>query len=132
MSYLFDSSAIFQAIKHNAVEHLAGNHTVELARYELSNILWKECALHERITSNEMESLIDLVKRVLQTMSIIEINCNEKDILSLAKKLKITFYDASYAHCAKRFGMMLITEDLLLMERARSFVKTLKTRDILL
>jgi hypothetical protein len=34
MSYIFDSSAIFKAIKENAIEFLAGNLTLNLMRYE--------------------------------------------------------------------------------------------------
>ncbi|MEM2148079.1 MAG: hypothetical protein QXJ94_05695 [Candidatus Bathyarchaeia archaeon] len=41
MKYLFDSSAIFKAIKENKINLLIGNYTLELARYELGNILWK-------------------------------------------------------------------------------------------
>ncbi|RLI96776.1 MAG: toxin VapC, partial [Candidatus Aenigmatarchaeota archaeon] len=42
MSYLFDTSAIFRAIKEGKIEILAGNYTIELARYELGNAIWKE------------------------------------------------------------------------------------------
>lgn len=43
MTLLFDSSAIFEAIKlgSKAVDLLKGNYTVDLARYELGNIIWK-------------------------------------------------------------------------------------------
>ncbi|MCP8316707.1 MAG: hypothetical protein H3Z51_07600 [archaeon] len=49
MSYILDSSAIFRAIKENVVETLVGNYTLELARYELGNVLWKEYLLHKKI-----------------------------------------------------------------------------------
>lgn len=48
MSFILDSSAIFKAIKEDVLEAVVGNYTVELARYELSNVLWKEYALHGR------------------------------------------------------------------------------------
>jgi hypothetical protein len=53
MKYLFDSSAIFRAIKENKIDLLTGNYTLELARYELGNIVWKDyflqCYTTERI-----------------------------------------------------------------------------------
>ena len=45
MKSLFDSSAIFRAVKENKIEFLAGNYTLELARYELGNIIWKDMRL---------------------------------------------------------------------------------------
>ncbi|MEM3606563.1 MAG: hypothetical protein QXE30_02830 [Candidatus Bathyarchaeia archaeon] len=53
MSYLFDSSAIFKAIARNTVEVLSKNYTIELARYELCNVLWKESILYGRVNCNE-------------------------------------------------------------------------------
>jgi hypothetical protein len=41
MKYLFNSSAIFTAIKENKIEFLIGNCTLELASYELGNIYGK-------------------------------------------------------------------------------------------
>ena len=35
MKYLFDSSAIFRAIKENRIDLLIGNYTLEMARFEL-------------------------------------------------------------------------------------------------
>jgi hypothetical protein len=53
MRYLFDSSAIFRAIKENKVDLLTGNYTLELARYELGNIVWKDYFLQEKISKEE-------------------------------------------------------------------------------
>jgi len=44
VSYILDSSAIFKTIRDDVVETLMGNYTVELARYELGNTLWKQYA----------------------------------------------------------------------------------------
>jgi hypothetical protein len=54
MKPLFDSSAIFRAIKENKIEFLAGNYTLELARYELGNIIWKDCVLHVKISDPKL------------------------------------------------------------------------------
>jgi predicted nucleic acid-binding protein len=63
MKYLFDSSAIFKAIKENKVDLLIGNHTLELARYELGNILWKIFKLQAKATEQEIKSLTKIIKQ---------------------------------------------------------------------
>jgi len=126
MSYLVDSSSIFRAIKENRIEILAGNCTLELARYELGNILWKEHTLRQRITAEELERLIKLVKNVLNLMQVLTIGCHEEKILDTATKLKLTFYDASYLRYAKENKLTLVTEDSALIDKADQHVKALK------
>jgi predicted nucleic acid-binding protein len=117
MNSLFDSSAIFRAIKENKIELLNGNFTLELVRYELGNIVWKECALQAKISEQEAKMMIKTVKRVLSIMDVLEIAGNEEQILETSTKLKITFYDASYAYFAKAKELKLITEDIRLIKK---------------
>ena len=130
MSCIFDSSTIFKAIKENAVEVLAGNSTLDLTRYELGNILWKEYTLHKRINREELEKLVKLVKNVLDLMETLTINCHEEETLSIANNLKITFYDASYVYHAKNKKTPLITEDNELTEKTKLHIKTLKLHSL--
>ena len=104
---------------------------MELARFELGNLLWKEYALHSRITAEELESLIDLIKRVLNTLSILGIGCREREIMKVAEELRVTFYDASYVYYAKEMVVPLVTEDRRLHAKAKSLVKVLAASDIL-
>lgn len=131
MKYLFDSSAILKAIKENKIELLVGNSTLELARYELGNVLWKNFALQTKATEQEVKNLVKIIKQVLNMMEIAQITCNEQEILQTAAKLKITFYDASYAYFAKTKGLTLITEDSKLLEKITQSVKALKLDDII-
>lgn len=117
MKYLFDSSAIFSAIKENQVEVLTGNYTLELARYELGNILWKGSFLHSKISEQESKLLAKTVKHSLAIMDIIGIAGSEEEILETATHLKITFYDASYAYFARAKQLRLITEDSQLIKK---------------
>ena len=117
MNSLFDSSAIFKAIKENKIEFLNGNCTLELARYELGNIIWKEHALQANISEQEAKMLVNAVKRVLGIMNVLEIAGNEEQILETSTKLKITFYDASYTFFAKAKELKLITEDTRLIKK---------------
>ena len=123
MKYLFDSSAIFRAIKENKIETLAENYTVELASYELGNILWKDYALQAKISEQEAKMMIKVVKRALSLMNILEIAGSEEEILDTAIQLKITFYDAAYAYLAKEKELHLITEDLHLIKKTTPTIK---------
>ena len=111
MKYLFDSSAIFRAIKENKIEVLTGNYTLELARYELENTIWKNYALHTKVSEQEAKMMAKAIKHTLSIMDVIEIAGSEEEILDTAIKFKITFYDASYTYFANAKELKLITED---------------------
>ena len=130
MNHILDSSSIFKAIKDNSVETLLGNHTLELARYELGNAIWKESTLHKNITNDESKRLIRLMKQVLGLMEILKTDCQEEQILDMAAKLKLTFYDASYVFHAEERNMTLVTEDETLRKKASSRIKPLKLDDL--
>ena len=130
MKYLFDSSAIFKAIKENKIDFLIGNHTLDLARYELGNILWKNYYLPAKATDQEIKKLAKIIKQTLNLMEITQINCTEEEILETATKLKITFYDASYTYHAKAKELALITEDLQLLKKIKPYTKASKLNDI--
>jgi predicted nucleic acid-binding protein len=123
MKYLFDSSAIFRAIKENKIETLAGNYTLELARYELGNILWKDCALQAKVSEQESKTLTQVVKHTLTIMNVLQIAGSEEEILETAIQLKITFYDAAYVQLAKEKELHLITEDSRLIKKATPTIK---------
>ncbi len=130
MSYLFDSSAIFKAITNNAIKVLSKNYTIELARYELCNILWKERILYGRVNSNEVKKLMEIVKSVLSLMKIFSIECHEEEVITTAEKLQLTFYDASYVFYAKKMDLTLITENEKIINKAKPYIKALKLDNI--
>lgn len=131
MSYVFDSSSVFRAIRENVVEVAVGSHTLELARYELGNILWKKYAVHERATDEELKKLVGLVKEMLNLMEVVTLDCHEGEVLEVAQALRLTFYDASYVYYARENKLQLITEDSDLIDKAKTHVKALKLDDIL-
>jgi predicted nucleic acid-binding protein len=130
MKYIFDSSAIFKAIKENKIEILVGNCTLELARYEMGNIIWKNYTLQAKATDQELKILAKIIKQTLNIMEITQINCNEEEILETATKLKITFYDASYTYYAKMKELTLITEDSQLLKKVTPYINASKLSDI--
>ena len=117
MKYLFDSSALFRAIKENKIEILNGNYTLELARYELGNIVWKDYTLQAKISNTESKMMAKTIKHTLNIMDVLGIASNEEEILDTAIQLKITFYDASYAYFAKAKDLRLVTEDSSLIKK---------------
>jgi predicted nucleic acid-binding protein len=123
MKYLFDASAIFRAIKENKIEVLTGNFTLELARYELGNILWKDCALQAKISEQEAKALTKIIKHTLAIMNVLDIAGSEEEILCTAIQNKITFYDAAYARLAKEKDLHLISEDARLMKKTTPTIK---------
>ena len=123
MRYLFDSSAIFRAIKENKVEVLTGNFTLELARYELGNIIWKDYALQARVSEEEARIMAKTIKKTLTIMEVQDVAGNEEEILETAIQLRITFYDASYVYFAKTKELQLITEDSRLIKRTTATLK---------
>ena len=122
MKSLFDSSAIFRAIKENKIDLLNGNYTLELARYELGNIVWKEYSLLAKVSEQEAKVMVKTVERTLSIMDVIEVAGNGEEILDTSIKHRITFYDASYAYFAQAKGLKLVTEDSRLIKKLTSTV----------
>ena len=130
MKYLFDSSAIFRAIKENKVDLLTGNYTLELARYELGNIIWKNYFLQVKISKEETKMISKTIKHTLTIMEVAQIAGIEEEILETAIQLKITFYDASYAYFAKSKQLQLITEDSRLIKKIKPNIDALALNDV--
>ncbi|MEM2739989.1 MAG: type II toxin-antitoxin system VapC family toxin [Candidatus Bathyarchaeia archaeon] len=130
MKFIFDSSSIFEAILKDKVAVLVGNYTLGLARYELGNLVWKRISLIKDIGRDDYRRLIAIVKRVVNLMEILDINCYEADIAELAENLDLTFYDASYVLLAKSKGIPLVTEDKDVRSKARSYIKILTIEDL--
>ena len=130
MKYLFDSSSIFRAIKENRIDLLVGNYTLELARYELGNIVWKDYFLQAKISKDEPKMILKAIKHTLTLMEVIPTDGNEEEILELAIQLKTTFYDASYVCIARIKELKLITEDLQLIKKSIPMIQISVINDI--
>ena len=122
--YVFDSSAIaviLRRLKDKSVDVIKDGITLDLAKYELSNVIWKECILKGAITSEEAQSRAAGLAKILGIMRIGRIESSEdfRDVIGFATGLRLTFYDASYLYVAKRTGLKLVTEDMELYEKAK-------------
>ena len=135
--YVFDSSAIAILLKRTgekAVKILKNQQTLDLARYELGNIIWKESVLRKTIS---IEEAISKAKHLAKLFKIMEIFKIETDIdfaetMKIASKLKLTFYDAAYLYVARKNKLKLVTEDKELKEKAEKInIKTLSVMEII-
>lgn len=130
MNLLFDASSIFEAIVEKRVGVLQGNYTISLAVYEVGNTLWKRMPLLRDVDEAEVGRLVSLVKRVLRLLKEVRLDCHEEEVIKVAVRLGVTFYDASYVFAAKNNNLTLVTEDEKLRERAKGYVDTLSLREI--
>ena len=122
--YLLDSSAIAVTLKElheKSIELLDGKDTLNLAYYEIGNIIWKECVLKRLISPEEAVENAEGIAKILGIMKIEKIDSSEDfmEAMKLATQLKLTFYDASYLYVARRKGLTLVTEDDELYKKAK-------------
>jgi len=122
--YVLDSSAIaiiLRRFKEKSIELLEGRTTLDLALYELGNVVWKECTIEKLINEEEAISKIGNLLNILETMKIEKIISSEdlRSIIRLAIEQKLTFYDSSYLHITKTKKAVLVTEDDELIEKAK-------------
>ena len=108
MMLLYDSSAFFELLKSNELDYDA--FLTDLNFYEIGNVLWK----HKNILKELTEADVKKISKVLidwNNLIRIDSESDFEKILEIALKQSITFYDSTYIHFAKKFGLKLITYD---------------------
>lgn len=131
MNYLFDSSSILRAISKDKISALAGNYTLDLARYELGNLIWKRRTLIKDLGRDECKQLIEVIKRTLSIMEILSIKCHEAEIAEISENLNLTFYDASYVFAAKSKSTPPVTGDSEIKRKASNYIRILSVEDLI-
>lgn len=124
MTYVLDSSAIaiiVKRLREDCIEALRDSVTLDLARYELGNIIWKECTLRGLINVSEAVARAGQIVKILDLMKMVCVEADKdfKEVMELATKLKLTFYDTSYLQLAKSKKHTIVTEDEELYEKAK-------------
>ena len=133
---LFDSNVIYWLIREmpdTAVDRLIEGYTINLAYYELGNALWRECLLLKKISLEEAQKSLGLMYAILEKMQITPIDSDTgAEVLEVAYKFSLTFYDSAYLTEAKENGKTLITDDNKLAKAAEKIgVKTLSSQVLL-
>jgi len=125
MTFVLDVSAIVNLVRItsiNAVELARGCYTVDLAYYELGNVLWKYAkrGLNTAPILRAFEELLNVLR-----VERVKLNSN---VLNLAIENDLTYYDAVYVYLAIKLGTKLVTED---GELLRKFPRmTLRVEDM--
>lgn len=134
MSYVFDASAIAKLLRTRlgkAIHILAGNTTLDLAYYELGNIIWKEHTLEKTIGMGEALEKTRMLAAILAEMRVETVMGELVETLRLAATHRLTFYDAAYLEKAKSRGLTLVTEDReLLGKAAKAGVRATTTENL--
>jgi len=84
--------------------------------FEIRNILLV-CERRLRLTPNETEELLRIIARLPIMM---DVECEERRLMSLARKHQLTSFDAAYLELALRKGIALATLDTQLERAARA------------
>lgn len=121
--YLFDSSAIAIVLRRfgeKSLDLLEGEATLDLALYELGNVVWKEYALRKSMGKEEAIRRVNDLSSVLRLMDTMTIALADlSGVMKVAVEWNLTFYDSSYLYIAKKLGATLVTEDDELLRKAK-------------
>ena len=133
---LFDSNVIYRLIREapeSALGKLTEGTTIYLAYYELGNALWRECRFLKKISIEEAEKSLDLMYALLELMQIATVNSKKgTEIIGVANRFNLTFYDAAYIVEAKHSNKTLVTDDIKLAKTAEALnVRTLSSNEII-
>ena len=110
MRYVFDASAIIRAVEvrpRESINVLKSQYTLDIAYYEIGNYIWK---LYRRSFISDVNMYIEFFARVLSMMNVERVGL-KGDIVDLALKLGLTYYDAAYVWLANKLGAKLVSED---------------------
>jgi predicted nucleic acid-binding protein len=132
MTYIFDSSAIYSLISRRDYSHFAEGFTIYLAKYEYSNILWKEFYLHKRLGTAQKKEMAEIAEKVFANIEVVGITGYIDNVINLGAKLGISFYDASYAFFAMKRNAVLVTVDEKLTKKLKgSIINTVSPEELL-
>ena len=121
--HLFDSSAIINLCGKKNINPLLGGSTLDLAFYEIGNAIWKQVFSFKIYTMKEGEIVLGAITDVLQRMKIID-EMTPIEILRLAVKTSLTFYDAAFLNATITNNLTLVTDDKRFSKISKKFVTT--------
>ena len=117
---LVDASSIFEALRSLNLKPLDNAYTLDLAVYEVGNVIHKQGSILHTLNWEESRELMLQANRLFSLLKVVGVSGGEVEVLELAKQVRATFYDASYLYTAKRMNLTLITEDMRMAANART------------
>ncbi len=115
---ILDTSSIYRVIESGRIDVLVHEKTLDLAAYELGNVIWKH-SRRENISFSEGKKLVSIVEKCLSLMEVLRPGMRE-NVYRIAAETGITYYDASFLHAARSHGEPLVSEDQELSTAARN------------
>ena len=122
--YLIDTSALYPLIRRlklkiiDILEELA---VLDLTFYEIGNTIWKE--YRRGLITNPYRTM-EMFSKILEHVEKIEIKPEcLTEILEIALKYNLTFYDASYLYASRKHELTLITEDKDLLQTTNKSIR---------
>jgi predicted nucleic acid-binding protein len=128
--FLFDASAIANLIKRGIFSPLADGMTLDLAVYEVLNVVWKENRILSVLDEKSAARLVESFSEVFAVVPVVSVRGSEKQVFELAVKENLTVYDAAYLYTAIRNRLKLVSDDEELRKVASKFVESLRSRDL--
>jgi predicted nucleic acid-binding protein len=115
--YLFDTSSLLYVLKTRRSQKLDRQDCLvcDLTFYEFGNAVLNLATKRSEgqlLSEEQVQLLMQAFEKVSELMGIQSFDITSmSEIFKIARKEKITFYDASYLCYAKRVGCQLVTED---------------------
>ena len=109
--YLLDASAIYPLVlrlRKGLLRYVDRFAVLDLTVYEVGNVLWKE---FRRGRIKRLEPVVTLFEELFSYVEVLRPRIGLGEVVKLAVKEGLTFYDASYLYTARTSGMNLVTED---------------------
>ncbi|ABP50597.1 conserved hypothetical protein [Pyrobaculum arsenaticum DSM 13514] len=114
-----DASALYALVAHydKWIRHRDRLAILHLTIYEAGNALWKEA----RLGRVDWAAAARHLKKVLSSLKVLD-DPPLNEVLGVAVKRGLTFYDASYAYVAESSGLVLVTQDQELLAKTRNAI----------
>lgn len=126
---IFDSSAIVNLCREKRINELLEGWTINLAFYEMGNAVWKQAYVYKTLSINEANIILDAFMEVFMKLKKPEKE-NSLEILKIAVKEGLTYYDAAYIQAAVENNLTLVTDDEQLYRTGKKYVKVATSDEI--
>ena len=124
--YLLDTSALYPIIlepyKYTSI--LEDSAILDLTLYEIGNaalVSWRRGLLRSYI------GFMKSVTKAVRILEIIRLGTGDiEGIARVAEETGLTYYDSAYVYAARRLGLVLVTEDTEILQKAKDVATPLK------
>lgn len=136
MNWLFDTNSLILLMKSTKEDDksrlIRGGRILYLTYYEAGNAIWKESELVKSLSKEDLEALVSAITKVFPFLEILPLSYEDlSEILDLARNERLTFYDSSYVHSARKNKLTLITDDTKVSRVGKKYVNTKSVHELL-